>query len=92
MTRTPSRPDPRDDADIEHEGSSVRPRVTPPIDELVRAGKVLLADLPADHPRASLLRVAVWRRDAALLRALIDEFRAWGREPRATLLPPPRSR
>ena len=103
MTSTP-KPDPSDDAEIENEGSSIRSRVLGPspraesgefrlpaqrgVDELLRAGKILLADLPADHPRAQLLRVAVWRRDAALLRALIDELSA--ARSRATLLPPPR--
>ena len=102
MTSTP-KPDPRDDAELENEGSSVRSRVVVPspriesgefrlpaqrgVDELLRAGKILLADLPADHPRAQLLRIAVWRRDAALLRALLEELSA--PRSRATLLPPP---
>ncbi len=93
MSQDPTRrPDPRDDADFE-ESSTVRPRVEPiPTAELVRTAQVLLAGLPADHPRTSLLRIAVWRRDAALLRALIEELASATRLPRATVLPPPRSR
>jgi hypothetical protein len=101
--KTP-RPDPEDDADLDNEGSSVRPRVVPdqkrrssgqfaldkPIDELLRVAKAVLARLPADHPRASLLRVALWRRDAPLLRGLLEELGPTLGRNRATLLPPPR--
>jgi hypothetical protein len=88
------KPDPRDDAELEHERSSVRPRVAPTsaesVDQLLQRAKILLADLPADHPRAQLLRVALWRRDAALLRALLEELQDPSARTRKTLLPPPR--
>lgn len=46
------------------------------IDQKIRIAKILLEDLPADAPRARLLRVAVVRRDEVLLDGILDELEA----------------
>ncbi len=52
-------------------------------EQLVRLAKVLLADLPADHARARLLRIAMVRRDEVLLEGLL-----FGDASRSSRLPP----
>ncbi|MCA9592900.1 MAG: hypothetical protein KC776_06300 [Myxococcales bacterium] len=46
------------------------------VEQLVRMGKVLLADLPADHPRARVLRAAIARRDPVVLEGLLLNWQA----------------
>jgi hypothetical protein len=60
------------------------------VEQLVRLGKVLLADLPADHPRARVLRAAIARRDPVVLEGLLSSWNAESssRTVRESLLPP----
>jgi hypothetical protein len=44
------------------------------VTDLLRIASALLADLPPSHARAHLLRIAIMRRDAALLEALVKEL------------------
>lgn len=41
---------------------------------LVRTATALQAELPADHPSARLLAVAIMRRDESLLKALVSSL------------------
>jgi hypothetical protein len=94
MTARTPKPDPSDDAALEHESSSVRPCVrretARDLEALVRSAETLLADLSPGHPRIRLLKVALVRRDEALLTALLDELSGSSTR-HSTLLPPPRS-
>ena len=97
MTARTPKPDPSDDAALEHESSRVRPRVRPQAQgapsrdlvALVKSAELLLADLSPGHPRIRLLRVALLRRDEALLAALLEEL-SGSSSRHSTLLPPPR--
>jgi hypothetical protein len=46
------------------------------IDQKLRIAKILLDDLPADDPRARLLRTAIVRRDEVLLDGILEELQA----------------
>jgi hypothetical protein len=64
----------RDARSLSGEWSVAPPPSTRWLGDMVRTAKVLLADLPADHPRAQLLRMAIVRRDEVLLGRLIAEL------------------
>lgn len=46
------------------------------IDQKIRIAQILLSDMPADDPRARLLRVAIVRRDEVLIDAILEEMEA----------------
>jgi hypothetical protein len=61
------------------------------VDELVRMGQALLDDLPSDHPRARMLRLAILRHDEVLLSGLIAELGSAADEDELPdTVPPPR--
>ena len=99
--RTPSVP-PLYDAVLDDERSAVRPRTPRPsqrpsvseqlrgdrLERKVRLAIILQDTLPATDSRARLLRVAIVRRDEALLDGLLKELRGPTTEPPVTEPPP----
>jgi hypothetical protein len=98
-TRSPS------EHDVWEESSSVLPKpssrrqsgeyrlaTSPSIDQLVRMGQEFLDKLPADHPRARMLRLAILRHDEVLLSGLVAELTEAEDDRLPDTVPPPRNR
>lgn len=106
MMTKPPQTRPPDEGDVWEESSSVLPKQSAKskssqsgefrvprhdIDELVRMGQALLEDLPVDHPRGRMLRLAILRHDEVLLSGLIAELSAaHHRDELPDTVPPPR--
>ncbi len=58
----------------------------PRVDQKIRIAKILFDQLPANSPRARLLRVAIVRRDEVLLDGILDELQAQAKS--ASIAPP----
>lgn len=48
------------------------------LEQKLQAAKALLADLPPDHPRARLLRIAIVRKDEVVLDGILQDLNAGG--------------